>query len=240
MNKQLMIGLGTLLILIGAVSLGATVLGWLFGFRLWQLWPLLVIAVGLGLTAPAVLSRRGALLQVLPLLGLPTLTAGTLLLVGSVFRWWQVWTILWPLEVISVAAGCLWIAARSNAKWLIVPAILIGANGLILQFCAATGWWGAWSVLWTVEPVAVGISLLALNARRPSAGLLTAGLVFCALGALGFLQSMAFVSLAAFRPLRWLWRWFTPVAAILAGAGMVAWTLARPGARADNTAVSEA
>lgn len=239
MNKRLMIGLGTMLIFVGTVSLGATVLGWVFGFRLWQLWPLLVIATGLGLTLPAILSRRNTGLQVLPLVGLPTLTTGVLLLVASVLRWWDVWAILWPLEVISVAAGCLWIAARTNARWVLVPAIIIGANGLVLQFCAATGWWAAWSVLWTIEPVAIGLSLLAINARRPSTGLLTAGLVFCALGALGFLQSMAFVSLAVFRPLRWLWRWLTPIVAIAAGATIIALTLTRRASDLDRAPITE-
>lgn len=204
MNKRLMIGLGAMLILIGAASLVSSTLGLLFGFRIWQLWPLAVIGAGLALSLPGLLIGHRPVWQFLTLIGFPTVTTGIVLLISSVLNWWRVWSILWPLEVISVALACLWAALRTKAKWLIVPAILIGANGLVLQFCAATGWWGAWSVLWTVEPVAIGIALLAINVRRPSAGLLTTGLVFCAVGALGFLESMAFVSLAALRPLRWL------------------------------------
>jgi hypothetical protein len=35
----------------------------------------------------------------------------------------------------------------------------------VLQFCALTGLWNAWAVLWTVEPLSVGLSLLAVSAK---------------------------------------------------------------------------
>ncbi len=233
MNRKLMLGIGAMLIAVGAVSLASSVLGLLFGFRIWQLWPLIIITAGLLVTAPAIFVRNSRGLGVLFVLGLPIVTTGVLLLFASVFRWRNVWSVLWPLEVLSVAAGCLLAAIKARAHWLLVPAIIIGANGLILQFCAITGWWHAWAVLWAVEPIAVGISLLTLNAKRPSRGLRTTGLVFCAFGAVGSMGGMAIASLSALRPLWWLWRWLAPATVILIGAGLVLWGTTRKGAVPD-------
>lgn len=225
MNSKLMLGVGAMLVVVGVLALASSVLGIVFGFRIWQLWPLIVITAGLLMTAPAIFVRNRPLLSGLYILGLPTITTGVLLLFSSVFHWWEVWSLLWPLEVLSVALGCLLTAIKQKAPWLMVPAIIIGANGMILQFCTLTGWWRAWAVLWAVEPIAIGISLLTLNTRRHSRGLLTTGLVFCAIGALGFFEGMAIASLSALRPLWQLWRWLTPITIILIGAGLIIWNL---------------
>ncbi len=216
-----MAGIGATLVVVGVVVLASSVLGLLFGFRIWQLWPFVVIAAGLLVTAPAVFVRNRRGPGALYVLGLPVVTTGVLLLFASVFRRWHVWSILWPLEVLSVAVGCLLAAIKAKAHWLLVPATIIGANGLILQFCAITGWWHAWAVLWAVEPIAVGISLLTLNTRRPGRGLRMTGLVFCAIGAIGLTAGTAIASLSALRLLWWLWRWLAPATVILLGAGLI-------------------
>jgi len=238
MNRKLMLGIGATLVVVGVVALASSVLGLLFGFRIWQLWPFVVIGAGLLVTAPAVFVRNRRGPGALSVLGLPIVTTGVLLLFASIFHRWDVWSILWPLEVLSVAVGCLLAAIKAKAHWLLVPAIIIGTNGLILQFCAITGWWHAWAVLWAVEPIAVGISLLTLNTRRPGRGLLPTGLVFCAIGALGLMAGMAIASLSALRPLWWLLRWLTPVTVILLGAGLIGvglvfWGATRKGAIPD-------
>ncbi len=238
MNRKLMTGIGATLVVVGVIALASSVFGLLFGFRIWQLWPLVVITAGLLVTAPAVFVRNRRGLGALYVLGLPIVTTGVLLLFASVFRWRNVWSILWPLEVLSVAVGCLLAAIKAKAHWLLVPAIIIGANGLILQFCAITGWWHAWAVLWAVEPIAVGISLLTVNTRRPSRGLLTTGLVFCAIGAIGSMAGVATASLSALRPLWWLLRWLAPATVILLsagllGAGLVFWGTTRSGVVPD-------
>jgi len=238
MNRKLVMGIGAVLVVVGVVALASTLLGLLFGFRIWQLWPLVVVTAGLLVTAPAVFVRNRRRLSALYVLGLPIVTTGVLLLFASVFRWSDVWSILWPLELLSVAAGCLLAAVKAKAHWLLVPAIIIGANGLILQFCAITGWWHAWAVLWAVEPVAVGISLLTLNTHRPNRGLLTTGLIFCAIGAIGSMSGIAIASLSALRPLWWLLRWLAPATVILLGAGLlgaglVSWGTTRKGAVPD-------
>jgi hypothetical protein len=230
MNRKFMMGIGAVLVVVGVIALASSVLGLLFGFRIWRLWPLIIITAGLLVTAPAVFVRNRRGLGALYVLGLPIITTGVLLLFAGVFRWRDVWSILWPLEVLSVAVGSLLAAVKAKAHWLLVPAIIIGANGLILQFCAITGWWHAWAVLWAVEPVAVGISLLTLNTQRPSRGLLTTGLVFCAIGAIGSMAGVAIVSLSALRPLWWLLRWLAPATVILVGAGLVFWGTTHKGA----------
>ena len=57
MSKRLSIISSVALILIGATSLVFTFVGAIFGFRVWQLWPLIVIAAGLAFVLPPLLVR---------------------------------------------------------------------------------------------------------------------------------------------------------------------------------------
>lgn len=228
MNKKLSIAISLLLILTGVAALGLSLLGALFAFRIWQLWPLVVLSTGLFMLLPPLLARRRRGLGVLFLLGVPTLATGGILLLSSVFRWWGAWSWLWPLEVIAVALGFLFAAIYMQAFWMVAPAIVIGANGLLLQFCALTGWWEAWAVLWAVEPLAIGLALLTLNARYHRSGLLATGLAFCIAAGLGMMTSLGIASLVALSPLWRVWRWIAPTVMVLIGGGLLVWTLARP------------
>jgi hypothetical protein len=223
MNKKLTIGLGISLILLGMVAFASELLRLFLGFRVWHLWPVLVILVGLGLVTPATLGGKGSKLGWLYVLGLPVLTTGAILFIASVFRWWHVWAILWPLEVLGTALGFALAGLKTRLRELFVPALLIGANGLCLQFCAVTGWWRAWSVLWAIEPIVVGIAILILSNRRHSRLWLNVGLGFWAIGVIGFLESASLMTLVSIRPLRWLWHWMTPLALVLTGAGLLLW-----------------
>jgi hypothetical protein len=49
---------------------------------------------------------------------------------------------------------------------------------LLFQFCALTGLWEAWSVMWTLEPLAVGVALILTSGGRR--GMIVAGLVVSA------------------------------------------------------------
>jgi hypothetical protein len=104
-----------------------------------------------------------------------------------VFDAWGAWEWLWPLEVLAMAAGFLFAAIYMRAIWLLLPAIVIGANGLVFQFCALTGRWELWTALWTVEPLALGLSLLVVNIKKRSVGLLIAGLILCGVAATGLI-----------------------------------------------------
>jgi hypothetical protein len=140
------------------------------------------------------------------------LTNGSILFIASLFNLWNVWTFLWPLEVLSVAAGFLFAALYTRWVWLAIPAILIGANGFVLAFCNTTGLWSWWSVLWTVEPLALGVSLLVIAIKTRLKAIGVVGLLFCAFA--GIMASMmASIFLSAWR----LFSFFWPVALIVTG-----------------------
>ncbi len=150
--------------------------------NLGELWPMGVIGVGAALAlVPVVVWRRWAGMFFIP--ALPILTTGGILLLASVSRWWSVWHWAWPLEVLSLAAAFLFAALYARNIWLAIPAVWIGLNGLVLQFCALTGLWGAWAVLWPVEFLAIGLTLLMVSFHNRSGAVLVLGLMFCGLSA---------------------------------------------------------
>jgi hypothetical protein len=109
-----------------------------------------------------------------------------LLFFASVTGNWHIWATLWPLEVISVALGFVLMALFLKVPWLLIPASIIGMTGLVLQFCAATGLWSSWAVLWTVEPFAVGLPLLLIGMFKKIEGVKVAGIILCGIAGLGF------------------------------------------------------
>jgi hypothetical protein len=152
-----------------------------FGVKnLGQLWPMAVIGVGAALAlVPVVVWRRWAGMFLIP--ALPILITGGILLVAVLTRWGSIWHWAWPLEVLSLAAGFLCAALYARIIWLVIPAIFIGLNGLVLQFCALTGVWQAWAVLWPVEFLAIGLTLLIVGFKVRSGGVLVLALMFCGL-----------------------------------------------------------
>jgi len=223
MNKRTSVILSSVLILAGLLLLASNVAGAFFGFRVWQLWPLIVVAVGWAFVLPPLLVRDKRGLGGLFIPGLPVLATGTILLLASIFPRWNVWAWLWPWEVIGVALGFLFAALSMKVIWLLIPAIILGANGVLFQFCTITGWWEVWSLLWVIEPLSVGLALLLINTQRPSRGLRTAGIVLCAWAAFGFLESVVVVLLSSLMPMGWLWRWNGPLTLILIGAALLIW-----------------
>jgi hypothetical protein len=199
MNKQLSLTAGIILILVGILALVFTLalpmLGlhvWLWG--VWQLWPLAVASASALFVLPPLFVRGRRALGALFIPGMPLLTTGAILLFANVFNLWGAWQWLWPLEVLALAQGFLLAAVYTRVIWLIVPATIIGANGLVLQFCALTGLWEAWAVLWPVEPLSVGLSLLVISAKRRRFGLFVAGLIICGLAGLGLVGMTTILS----------------------------------------------
>jgi len=184
------------LILIGGLSLAFTVampiLGrgmWMWGA--WRLWPLLVVAGGLLFVVSPLLARGKRGLGGLFIPGVPILTTGGILLYASVLDAWHAWEWLWPLEILAIAMGFLLASIYMRSIWLLFPAIVVGANGALLQFCALTGLWESWAVLWLAEPLAVGLAFLIVNLRRRSRGLFIAGLIMCVIAAMGLIGMTA-------------------------------------------------
>jgi hypothetical protein len=152
----------------------------------WRLWPLTVIIAGIALTVPGFfgLKRRGLGALFIP--GIPVLTTGGILLIASIFNYWEVWSLAWPLEVIGLALGFAFAAIFMRVAGLAIPAIIIGLNGLVLAFCNLTGLWAAWALLWPIEPLAVGLGLLVVGYAHRSVGARTAGLILTGIAGAGF------------------------------------------------------
>ncbi|MCB8977911.1 MAG: hypothetical protein H6657_10850 [Ardenticatenaceae bacterium] len=171
---------GVILIVLGGIALLNGTLAPLFGwdFGLWHFWPLLVSILGLSFIATPVLFPRQRGLRALFIPGFPILVTSSLLLLGSLFNVWGIWAYLWPLIIIGLAVGFLVSAVFMHNIWLMIPAIIVGTNGLIFQFCTVTGLWDLWAILWVLEPLSVGIALLVASAGvRPR--MVWAGLIVC-------------------------------------------------------------
>jgi hypothetical protein len=183
--------LGATLIVLGVLSLLGTGLLALFGLTpgllLFRMWPVAILGLGLLFVVPPFRVRDQRAMGAFFIPGFPILMVGAILMLASVFNAWGIWEYLWPMLIISLASGFLFAAIYTQLIWLLIPAIIIGLNGLAFQFCALTGLWNWWSVLWVVEPLAVGLSLLAVNVKVESQALFAAGLLFCGLAGFGVL-----------------------------------------------------
>jgi hypothetical protein len=227
MGKRVPIAAGAALIAVGMLALVISVAGVFFGFRMWQLWPVFVIGAGLAFVIPPLLVRGHRGLGGLFIPGMPVLANGCILLFTSVTRWWGAWEWLWPVEVLSVAAGFVLAAIKMRVIWLLIPAAFFAANGLLFQFCAFTGWWAVWAVAWVIEPLSIGLALLGINLKQRSSGLAIAGVALCVLAAVGAMQSIFIVAVSTLFPVWWMWKWMAPVALILTGGAMLVGGLIR-------------
>lgn len=243
MQKKISILLGIILVLMGIAamifSLAIPVLGLnLWFLDAWRLWPLLVIALGALLVLPPLFVRGRPGLGLLFIPGLPTLATGGILLLASVFNWWGVWSWLWPQLVLSLGVGFLLAALYSRMIWLLVPAFVFGANGLLMQFCAITGLWEIWAVLWTIEPLALGLAFLVIGVKKQSAGPFLAGIILCGLAGVALIGMTAILALSTFWSGLWLVSLFGPAILIVAGLCLVAWNVI-PGRQSTTQIVKQ-
>jgi len=223
MNKPFSILFGVLLILMGGVGLLFTLVlpslglnAWRWG--LWQLWPLVVVCAGLVFMISPLLARDKRGLGGLFIPGMPILTTGAILMFASVTGIWHIWTWAWPLEVLAVASGFLLAALYMREVGLLFPAIIVGLNGLVLQFCAITGLWHLWSVLWTVEPLAAGLSLMLVSVRARSSAVFLVGAALCSFAGIAFV-GMTALELAG----GWLFNLIGPAILVLTGLALLIW-----------------
>jgi hypothetical protein len=223
---------GLALIGLGLLAMASTVGAPLFGlhllrFSLWRFWPLTVVSVGMGFVLPPFLYRGRRGLGGLFIPGVPILVTGGVLLFTSVLNWWSAWSWLWPLEVLSVAAGFVLAALYMRVIWLLIPAIILGANGLLFQFCAITNLWEVWAVMWTIEPLSVGLALLLIGARKRLSGLMLAGMLLCGIGGVGMMGMMAILSTSwILSGWFWVFRMVGPSMIILVGVLLLLWGMA--------------
>ena len=230
MQKEISILLGIILVLMGIAAtifgLGIPMLGlnlWFWGA--WRLWPLLVIGLGAFLVLPPLFVRGRPGLGLLFIPGMPILTTGGILLLASVFNWWGVWGWLWPQLVLSLGVGFLFATWYSRMIWLLVPAFVFGANGLLMQFCAITGLWEIWAVLWTIEPLALGLALLVIGVKKQSTGWFLAGSILCGLAGVALIGMTAILASLTLWSGLWLVSLSGPAILVLAGILLVAWNV---------------
>jgi len=220
---SLVFGIG--LVVIGIISL----IGNLFlRLEAWRLWPIVVVLLGLGLTIPGFfgLVKRGFGAFFIP--GIPVLTTGGILLVASLFHRWDVWAIAWPLEVLGVALGFTLAAIFMRLPALAIPAIIVGANGLLLGFCNLTGLWQAWALLWPIEPLSIGLGLLVLAFFNKSHGTRVAAVVLFTIAGGGFFI-MSFISVFNYSILRF----GAPLMLIITGVILAALSFFKRGGQPD-------
>jgi hypothetical protein len=117
------------------------------------------------------------------------LTTGAILLYASLTDNWDVWAVAWTLEVLALALGFALSAFFMRVPGFAIPAFIVGVNGLMLAFCAVTGLWEAWAILWPIEFLAVGLGLLALGIANGSAGVKTAASILFTIAGSGFFIS---------------------------------------------------
>jgi len=226
MGRRFSVLVGIILVLMGALALVFNVvmptMGWgIWRWGAWRLWPLCVVAAGLFFMLPPLLASGHRGLGALFIPGTPILTAGGILLYTSLFDMWGAWEWLWPLTVLSLAVGFLLAAIYARTIWLVVPAIIIGMNGLALQFCAFTDMWESWTVLWAVAPLSVGLSFLVVGVARRSAGLFVTGLLISGLAGMGL------IGMTALFPWWWPVNLLGPVVIILVGFLLLIWGVVR-------------
>jgi len=226
MGKRFSILVGIMLILMGGLTLAFNLIVPLLGLDLWdwgawRLWPLVVVCAGLFFVVPPFLARGQRGLGSLFIPGVPILVTGAILFFASVLDVWDIWEWAWSLEVLAVAAGFLFAAIYTRTIWLLVPAVVVGANGLLLTFCAVTDLWDVWAVLWTIEPLAVGLSFLLISARKRSTGLFLAGLILCGVAGMGLTMMTAIL------PEFWLVNLVGPIVVILVGFSVLIWSIVR-------------
>lgn len=223
MHKKTSLLFGVTLILLGIFALTGNLLNRVVGDDILlglRAWPLFVVGAGLLFCLPPFIFNGIRGLSGLFIPGLPVLTTGVLLFLASISEKWHIWGTLWPLEVISLAIGFILMAIFLRIPWLMIPASIIGLTGLVLQFCAATGWWGSWAVLWTVEPFAVGLPLLLIGMTKKIEGVKMAGIILCGLAGLGF-AAMSSILVSA----HWITRLVGPVIVLALGIVLVVTTL---------------
>jgi len=225
MSRKSSILVGACMVTLGVLSLvvtgGLSLIGFnpiLFALRFW---PAFVIAAGLAFCVPPFLHRSRPGLGGLFIPGVPILATGLILLVASVLNAWGIWAWLWPAELLAVATGFFAAGLYMRNIWLGIPAAIIGLNGMVFQFCAITGLWGWWSVLWTIEPLSVGLPLLAIGLLHRTSGLVLAGLILC--GAAGVFFALMLTIVGSWLPLALV----GPALLVLAGLAVLGWGLVR-------------
>jgi hypothetical protein len=181
---------GVTLLTIGVIALAGNIF---LTTKAWKLWPVIIVLAGIGLTISGFFGiwRHGFGSFFIP--GIPVLMTGAILLYASLTGHWDVWSVAWTLEILALSLGFALAAFFMRVPGLAIPAFIVGINGLMLAFCAITGLWQSWAILWPIEFLAVGLGLLVLGMVNHSGGVKTAASILFSIAGGGFFIS-TFVS----------------------------------------------
>lgn len=227
---SILFGLG--LVAVGILSL---VGNFFLTTEAWRMWPVVVIIMGLGLGLSGLLGFVNRGLGALFIPGIPVLATGGILMIASVFNFWEIWALAWPVEILAVSLGFLMAAISMRVPGLLIPASIIGVNGGILLFCNLTGLWAAWVLLWPAEFLAVGLGLLLFGLFSRTAGAVTAAMIMFMIAGAGFFL-MSFISAFNLSILRFA----IPAMLVLTGVLLAGLSVFRPAGPAVPAPQSEA
>ena len=223
MQKLVTVLIGFSLLTFGFLILAANLILPVVGIHIpliepWRYWPVIVLGLGSLLFLLGLMSVRRPGWGALFIPAIPMNVIGGLLLVSSLFDYWQIWGYGWAFIILGLAVGFLFAAVSMRVIWLGIPAIIVGANGLALAFCSLTGLWSWWSVLWIVEPLSVGLVLLLVAFKTRSMTVTTVGAVFCGFVVVALPLIVGLILLGD-----WGFRLVFPFLLIAAGALLVVW-----------------
>ena len=130
-------------------------------------------------------------------------SVGAIVVVNLFLLWlsgifgWKVFGHAWPLEIAAVGVLLSALMAALAVPWLLIPAGILMGNALLFSYFALTGWWSHWTFLWPLEPLLVGLSIVApfLLVRQGPRGNWLArriGLAFIGLAGIIFIYSVLF------------------------------------------------
>jgi hypothetical protein len=167
---------GVLLILLGFLFLFLQ----LFEFNIWgELWPALVIGVGLLFFLAMLVTGRGSGALAIP--GSVITMVGLILLFNNTFGFWETWAYTWTLIIFAVGIGINIFGRYTHQEKARQSGGVVARIGLVLfvifgiffeLFIGLTGVFEGSSLLWPVLLILTGVYLLlarsGLFTRRPA------------------------------------------------------------------------
>ncbi len=95
------------------------------------------------------------------------------LALGTSIGWWGLFEYGWAFEMLLVALLLSLVMGATENIWILTPVGIIAGNAFILAFCSLTGNWGAWGILWPLEPLLLFVSIylpMRLSRHDPDGG----------------------------------------------------------------------
>ena len=74
---------------------------------------------------------------------------------------WAVFRHTWPMELVAVSIILSAIMSVLANPWLLIPTGILLGNGVIFAYFALTSQWNQWTLFWPLEPILIGVSIVA-------------------------------------------------------------------------------